>query len=107
MTLISGTDHRYMIAAKMLREGHSRKAIAEYMCATVWQVNCYIGYAKRNGISVEPDLDTLLLKTVTPPMAVWLKEQVPNGGTVGDVVRAILIDAYHEDMENYPKEPTS
>jgi len=96
-----------MIAAKMLREGHSRKAIAEYMCATVWQVNCYIGYAKRNGISVEPDLDTLLLKTVTPPMAVWLKEQVPNGGTVGDVVRAILIDAYHEDMENYPKEPTS
>lgn len=107
MTLVSGDNHKYMIAAKMLREGHSRKAIAECMCVTVWQVNCYIGYAKRQGVSVKIDLEASMLKNLPPPVVVWLKGQVPEGGTVGDVVCAILTDVYHEDMESCSGKPTS
>lgn len=30
----------------------------------------------------------------------WLLEQTPEGATVADVVRAIVVDAYHESLEN-------
>tara|TARA_R110000822_G_scaffold5770_6_gene24697 strand:- start:147 stop:476 length:330 start_codon:yes stop_codon:yes gene_type:complete len=29
----------------------------------------------------------------------WVLAQTPNGGTVGDVIRAILVDAYFEDLD--------
>lgn len=91
--------HRYMIAAKMSREGYPRKAIAAHMGVTVWHVNCYLGYAKRLGVSVEPDLGVMIAKNLPPPIIVWLKKQVPEGGAVIDVVRAILTDVYHDDRE--------
>lgn len=91
--------HRYMVAAKMAAEGYPRKAIAERMGATVWQVNCYINYAKRLGINVLPETDTMLLRGLPPQILVWLKGQVPKGGSVGDVVRAIITDTFYDDME--------
>jgi hypothetical protein len=89
--------HKYMIAAKMSREGYPRKAIAEYMGVTVWQVNCYLGYAKKHGISALPETDAMILKGLQPKITVWLNGQIPDGGSIGDVVRAILTDSYYEE----------
>ena len=30
---------------------------------------------------------------------VWLLDQVPKGGTVADIMRALIVDAYDEEME--------
>jgi len=91
--------HKYMTAARMSREGYPRKAIAEHMVSTVHHINSLLGYAKRCGVSVKPDLGVMIAKNLPPPIIVWLKKQVPEGGAVIDVVRAILTDAYHDDME--------
>jgi hypothetical protein len=91
--------HKYMIAVRMSREGYPRKAIAEHMGSTAAQINCLLGYAKRLGVSVEPDLGVMIAKNLPPPIIVWLKKQVPEGGAVIDVVRAILTDVYHDDKE--------
>lgn len=91
--------HRYMIAAQMSREGYPRKAIAEHMGSTAAQINCLLGYAKRCGVSVKPDLGVMIAKNLPPTITAWLKKQVPEGGAVIDVVRAILTDVYHEDKE--------
>jgi hypothetical protein len=92
-------SHKYMIAAKMSRAGYPRKAIAAHMGATVWQVNCYLNYAKRIGEKIDVEAGSMLLRQLPAPIIVWLRNQVPAGGSVDDVIRAVLTDAYHEDME--------
>ncbi len=90
-------EHRYMIAVKMMREGYSRKTIAEHMGVSVWNVGCYITYARKKGISVMPDMSNMMLKSMQPKIAAWLKKQTPANATVGDVILAIVTDAYLEE----------
>jgi predicted transcriptional regulator len=90
-------EPKYMIAVKMTREGYSRKAIAEHMQVSVWNVGCYITYARKRGISVMPDMSNLMLKSMQPKIAAWLKKQTPQDATVGDVILAIVTDAYLEE----------
>lgn len=91
-------EHKYMIAVKMMREGYNRKAIAEHMGVSVWNVGCYITYARKRGISVMPDMSNMMLKSMQPEIAAWLKKQTPANATVGDVILAIVTDAYLEEV---------
>ena len=91
-------EHKYMIAVKMTREGYSRKAIAEHMGVSVWNVGCYITYARKRGISVMPDTTNMMLKSMQPQIAAWLKKQTPKDATIGDVILAIVTDAYLEEV---------
>jgi transposase len=94
------TKPKFMVAVELLRQGYSRKAVSEIMDVSVWNVGCYATYARRKGISYMPDMDAALLKHLPPKVSAWLRQQIPEGATVGDVLRAIVIDAYHDDMEN-------
>jgi hypothetical protein len=91
---------KYMIAVELLREGHSRNSVSEIMGVSVWNVGCYATYARRKGISYMPDMDAALLKHLPPKVSAWLRKQVPENSTVGDVLRAIVIDAYNDEMED-------
>lgn len=92
--------HKYEIAVDLLREGLSRKAVAEHMGVPLTNVENYIGFARRHGISITSAEKHELLQRLPPEVAAWLRQQTPEGATMGDVICAILNDAYHEDMEN-------
>lgn len=91
-------EHRYMVAVKMTREGYTRRAIAEHMQVSVWNVGCYITYARKKGVSVMPDMSNMMLKSMQPKIAAWLKKQTPKDATIGDVILAIVTDAYLEEV---------
>jgi hypothetical protein len=42
--------------------------------------------------------------TAPPHIEKWLREQAPKGATAGDVILAILNDAYNEDMDDESKQ---
>ena len=39
-----------------------------------------------------------VLALLTPAAQLWLNKQVPAGGTVADIIAAIVVDAYAEEM---------
>jgi len=91
--------HKYEIAVDLLREGLSRKAVAEHMGATMSHVENYIGFARRHGISITSAEKHELLQRLPPEVAAWLRKQTPEGATMGDVICAIVVDAYNDEME--------
>jgi hypothetical protein len=87
----------------MMRDGYSRKAVAERLGMKVTNVHNHIKYAKSIGITTRFDRERILLATAPPHIEKWLREQAPKGATAGDVILAILNDAYNEDMDDESK----
>ena len=90
----------YKTVARMLCEGYSRRDIAERLNMSVANVHNCIRYARSIGVAARFDRSRILLATAPPHIERWLREFVSDGASVGDVIIAILNDAYHEDMEN-------
>ena len=90
----------YKTVAKMVSEGYSRRDIAERLGMKVTNVHNHIKYARSIGVDAKFDRNSVLLSRAPPHIEKWLREQAPEGATAGDVILAILNDAYNEDMEN-------
>lgn len=43
-----------------------------------------------------------LLNSMPPPVAHWLIDTIPEGATLSDAIRAIIIDAYHDEISDKP-----
>ena len=39
-----------------------------------------------------------LVKQMPPEHVAWLTTQIPDGGTLADVIRACIVDAYEDDL---------
>lgn len=90
----------YLTVAKMLCEGHSRRAIAKHLDMTVANVNNHIRYARSIGTEARFDRSRILLSRAPLHIEQWLRAQAPDGATAGDVILAILNDVYNEEMGN-------
>jgi hypothetical protein len=94
------TRTKYQIVVDMVRAGHSRRAIAEQLGTNVYNIHNCIKYARSLGMTVQFDMDRVLLATAPPHIEQWLRAQAPEGATAGDMILAILNDAYSEEIEN-------
>ena len=90
----------YQTVAKMICDGYSRRAVAEHLGIRVTNVHNHIKYAKSVGMATRFDRNKIMLATAPPHIEQWLREQAPEGASVGDMILAILNDAYNEEMEN-------
>lgn len=97
------SKRKYQIVVEMICDGYSRRAVAEHLGIRVTNVHNHIKYAKSIGITARFNRERVLLATAPPHIEQWLREQAPEGATAGDVILAILNDAYNEDMENESK----
>lgn len=86
--------------AEMLCDGYSRKDIARRLGISLANVNNRIRYARSIGVAARFDRECILLASAPPHIEQWLRAQAPDGATEGDVILAILNDAYNEDMED-------
>jgi transposase len=91
---------RYRIVAEMMCDGYSRRAIAEHLGIKVTSVHNHIKYARSIGVEARFDKGRILLASAPPYIERWLREQAPEGATAGDMILAILNDAYNEEMQN-------
>lgn len=94
----------YRTVAKMLCDGYNRRVIAQRLGMSVANVNNCIRYARSIGVAARFDRERILLASAPPHIEQWLRKQAPEGAAAGDVILAILNDAYHEDMENESKQ---
>ncbi len=94
----------YQTVAKLVCSGYSRKDIAERLGTKVTNVHNHIKYARSIGVDAKFDRRKVLLSRAPPHIEQWLREQTPEGATAGDVILAILNDAYNEDIENESKQ---
>jgi hypothetical protein len=94
----------YRTVAKMLCDGYSRRVIAQRLNMSVDNVNNCVRYARSIGVAARFDRERILLASAPPHIEQWLREFAPDGASVGDVIIAILNDAYYEDMENESKQ---
>jgi len=97
------SKRKYQIVANMVCDGYSRRAVAEHLGIRVTNVHNHIKYARSIGVDAKFDRSKVLLATAPPHIEQWLREQAPEGASAGDVILAILNDAYNEDMENESK----
>lgn len=94
----------YLIVAKLMCDGYSRRAIAKHLGMTVANVNNHIRYARLIGMEARFDRERVLLSRAPLHIEQWLRAQAPDGATAGDVILAILNDVYNEEMENESKQ---
>lgn len=94
----------YRTVARMLCDGYSRRVIAQRLNMSVDNVHNCVRYARSIGVAARFDRERILLASAPPHIERWLREQVPEGATAGDVILAILNDAFNEDMENESKQ---
>lgn len=94
----------YQTVAKLVCSGYRRKDIAEALGIKVTNVHNHIKYARSIGVDAQFNRNSVLLSRAPPHIEQWLREQAPEGATAGDVILAILNDAYNEDMENASKQ---
>lgn len=78
--------------------------IAELLGVDKRNVSSAVRNARRNGREVYlPDVvrygDDLTARLPRPVKA-WLDAQIPKGASRAEVIRAIILDAYHEEQEN-------
>ena len=85
--------------AKMYNEGVTQEAMAERLGVTVRTVGGYISRARVAGLVGGPHGSNVgrLLRSLPPEVDAWLKAQIPEGGTITEMIRAIVIDAYYEE----------
>ncbi len=90
----------YQTVAEMMCNGYSRRDIAEHLGMRVTNVHNHIKYARSIGVEARFDRRRILLSRAPPHIERWLRKQAPEGATAGDMILAILNDAYNEEMEN-------
>jgi len=73
---------------------------AEHLGMRVTNVHNHIKYARSIGVEARFDRNRILLSRAPPHIEQWLREQAPEGATAGDMILAILNDAYNEEMQN-------
>ena len=95
---------KYQLVAKMLCDGYSRRVIAQRLDMSVANVNNCIRHARNVGVAARFDRERILLASAPPHIEKWLRAQAPEGATAGDVILAILNDAYSEDMDDESKQ---
>ena len=91
--------------AKMYNDDVTQEAMAERLGVTVRTVGGYISRARVAGLVGGPHGSNVgrLLRSLPPEIDAWLKSQVPPGGTITEMIRAIVIDAYYEEnLVAYP-----
>jgi hypothetical protein len=88
---------KYVKVAALVREGYSRKAIGHMMGIKIENVGSYITNARNHNISLKPDAAAGLVGQMPPKVSEWLRKQVPEGATMGDVIVAILTDAFQDE----------
>lgn len=95
---------KYQIVADLICAGYSRRDIADRLGTPVYNVHNCIKYARSLGIKARFNPDSVLLVNAPPHIERWLRAQAPEEATAGDMILALLNDAYHEDMENESKQ---
>ena len=90
----------YQTVAEMMCNGYSRRDIAEHLGMRVTNVHNHIKYARSIGVEARFDRRRILLSRAPPHIERWLRKQAPEGATAGDMILAILNDAYNEEMQN-------
>jgi hypothetical protein len=88
-------------AARLHNAKLDTEVIAERMGVARVTVNGYISKARAAGLIDGPIGGNMghLLRSLPPEVRHWLEKQVPAGGTVTEMIGAIIADAYYE--ENY------
>lgn len=94
----------YQTVVNMVCDGYSRKDIAEHLGIRVNSVHNHIKYARSIGVDAKFDRSKVLLYRAPPHIEKWLCKQAPEGATAGDMILAILNDAYNEDMDDESKQ---
>lgn len=89
----------YRIAVALARDGHTPRQISERLGVSYHAAQSLLRFARRRGMDTRPHISTALLTQTTPEVRAWLDRQTPAGATVGDVILAIITDAYHEESE--------
>jgi predicted transcriptional regulator len=91
---------RYLEVVKLLHQGIPKNRLHEIMGISKDEVRYSVVYARRKGISVFTQNDAILMGDLPEKVTAWIFKQTPKGASVSDVVRAILIDAYHDEAGN-------
>ena len=88
-------------AARLHNAKLDTEVIAERMGVGQRTVNGYISKARAAGLIESPIGGNMgcLLRSLPPEVRHWLEAQVPPGGTITEMISAIIADAYYE--ENY------
>ena len=92
-------------AAQLRNDGYSTEVISECLGVKPSTVYNYIWTAKENGLLEASNRNNMvhLLRSLPPEVDAWLKSQIPEGGTITEMIRAIVIDAYYdENLVAYP-----
>lgn len=97
---------------RLLRQGQSQVQIANAFGCTQGTIS-HIVCAHRSNRSLSTRISGVtagggllkMLRGMPADQAHWLLDQVPEGGTLIETIRAIIIDAWAEDVQN--KEATA
>ena len=86
-------------AARLHNAKLGTEVIAERMGVAQVTVNGYISRARAAGLIDGPIGGNMgqLLRSLPPEVDAWLKAQVPPDGTITEMIRAIVIDAYYDE----------
>ena len=86
-------------AAQLRNDGYSTEVISERLSVKPSTVYNYIWIAKADGLLEASTNNNMvhLLRSLPPEVDAWLKSQVPPGGTITEMIRAIVIDAYYDE----------
>lgn len=82
-------------AETMLRDGVEPEAVAAetgMKLSSVWKIRSEIGLGptrERGAIAIVEDLPA--------DVRAWVRKQLPEGATMAELLRAFIIDAYHEE----------
>lgn len=82
-------------------EGLLLREISEQLGIRIGSVSRHLRIAKERGLLRALDPGERLMADIGLPEEVckWVRQSTPAGARPGDLLRAIIIDAYHEEME--------
>ena len=59
----------------------------------------YLCVSRKQGITVEGDVSDAFLRPLSQEVRSWLNEITPKNSSAGDMIRAIIQDAYYDYLE--------
>ena len=86
-------------AAQLRNDGYSTEVICERLGVKPATVYNYIWIAKAGGL-LEASINNNmvhLMRSLPPEVDAWLKAQIPEGSTITEMIRAIVIDGYYQE----------
>lgn len=91
-------ETRRQQAARLRTKGHSINEIADIMGVGEATVAHHIRLAKKRGEATKPDLAMTVIEPLSEDVRAWVVSITPNGATVGETIRAMITDAYHDEV---------